>query len=118
MINRVSAIRNSVWNPAARAGGKADPDVAGSSRGSRSREGSHPRPRKGQREPAPVMTSPEALRPLAPSDRAQWRAPPPRRPAWTADNPADSLLYDDHTCLRAILAGRGRVTRSPEARTT
>jgi hypothetical protein len=36
---------------------------------------SHPRPEKGRREPVPVAAAPEVSRPLAPSDRADWRAP-------------------------------------------
>ena len=77
---------------------------------------SHPCPVKVRRQPTPVGRCKAVARPPAPSDRAPWRAL--RRPSWTADNPRDSRPHDDHTCLRAILAGRGRVTRSPEARST
>jgi hypothetical protein len=100
-----SAYRNSVWNPHLRAGREAGPKAARSSRGPRCAGGSQ----KGRREPVPVAAAPEISRPLAPSDRASRRAP--RRPSWTADSPLESLLHDDHTCFRAILAGRGRVGR-------
>lgn len=109
-----AAYRISVWNPRFRADHQAGSEAARSSRnhGPRSRREISPRSGEGAARACPRRGSV-----IARAVRSHLAARP-RRPAWATNNPRDNWLHDDHTCLPAILAGRRRVTRSPEARST